>query len=95
MLEGQVYPVFTFVEGLELGSPLNPDLVLVGDFDPLVTSFILVSFRVVTPDILSTKLDAGLYRGWPDERDQRLNVDNSSKIRKPISLQVSEVVFGS
>ncbi len=96
MLERQILPVFTFVERIEFRRPLDPDLVLVREFDPPVTSSVLVSLRVIAPNILSTKLDAGLYCGWPDECDQSLNIDDSSKIRKKsISLQVSEVVFGS
>ncbi len=95
MIERKLFPILTLVEGVELGCPLDPDLVLVGDFDPYITVLVLVSFRVVAPNILSTELNARLYCGWPDDRDQRLNIDDSSNIQKPISLQVSEIVFGS
>jgi hypothetical protein len=76
-------------------SPLDPNLAFVGNVNSFVTGLVLVSFCVVAPNILCTKLDAGLNGGWPDERDQRLNIDDSSKVRKPIPLQVSEIVFGS
>ena len=89
MLERQVYPVFTFVKGFELGHPFDPDLVLLGNVNFFVTCRVFISFRVVAPNVLSTEIDAGLYRGWPDERDQRLNVNDSSKVRKTVSLQVS------
>jgi hypothetical protein len=95
MIEGKLLPILTLVEGLELGCPLDPNLVLLENVNLDVASLVLVSFGVVAPDILCTKLDAGLFGGRPDERDQRLNVDNSSKVRKSIFLQVSEVMFSS
>jgi hypothetical protein len=49
----------------------------------------------VAPDILRTKLNARLYCGWPDERDQGLDVNNSPKVQKTISLEVREVMFSS
>ncbi len=80
VVERKLFPVLTLVEGIELGRPIDPDLVLVGNVNLFVTSLVLVSFRVIAPNILSTKLDAGLYCGWSDEGDQGLNVDDSSKI---------------
>jgi hypothetical protein len=56
---------------------------------------VLVAFHVVSSNILSTKLNAGLLGGWPYEGDQSWNVNNSSKVQKTISLEVREVVFGS
>jgi hypothetical protein len=95
MLERLIYPVFTFVERIEFCHPFDLDLVLLRNVNPLITSLLFVSFRVIAPDILSTKLNARLKCGWPDKRDQRLNVDDSSKVRKSVSFEVSKFVFGS
>ena len=95
VVERLLFPILTLVKGVELVRPLDPDLVLVGNVGLFVTGLILVPFCVVAPDILGAKLDAGLLGGWTDESDQSLDIDDSTKIRKTIFLQVSEVVFGS
>ncbi len=95
MVERLLIPVFALVEGVELVRPLDPDLVLVRNVNLFVTGLVLVSFRIVAPNILSAKLDAGLLGGRSDEGDQGLNVDDSSKIRKTISLEMSKVMFSS
>jgi hypothetical protein len=95
VVEGKFFPILTLVIPVEPGGPFDPDLVLLRNVNLYVASFVLVSFSVVATNILSAKLDAGLYCGWPDERDQGLNVDNSSEIRKSVSLEMGKVMFGS
>jgi hypothetical protein len=87
MVEGELFPILTLVEGLELSCPLDPNLALLGDVNLDVASLVLVSIRVVAPNILSTKLNSGLLCGRPDKSDQRLNVDNSSEVGNPFRLR--------
>jgi hypothetical protein len=95
VVEGKLFPILTLVEGIEFGRPFDPNLVLLGNVNPYVVGLILVSFGVVAPNILRAELNAGLNGGRPDERDQRLDIDDSSKVQKPISFEMSKVVFGS
>jgi hypothetical protein len=95
VVERLFFPVFALVEGIELVRPLDPDLVLFGNVNLFVTLLVIISFGVVTPNILSAKLDSRLLGGRSDKSDQGLNVNDSSKVRKSVSLQVSEFVFGS
>ncbi len=69
VVERLFFPVFALVEGIELVRPLDPDLVLVGDVNLFVTLLVLISFGVVTPNILSAKLDSGLLGGRSDKSD--------------------------
>ncbi len=87
--------MFTLVEGLEPGCPLDPNLTFLGNVNSFVARLVLVLLLIVAPNILCAKLDAGLLGGWTDESDQGLNVDNSSKIRKSIFLKMGEIMFGS
>ncbi len=95
MVEQKTLPVLTFVEGLEPGRPLDPNLALLGHVNLNVASRILVSLCVVAPNILRTKLNSGLFGGRSDERDQSLDVDNSSEIRKSVFLEMGEIMFSS
>jgi hypothetical protein len=80
VIERLFLPVLTLVKPVEPGSPLDPDLVLLGDVSFDVASGVLVPLRIIAPNILSAELNTGLLRGWADESDQGLNVDDSSKI---------------
>ncbi len=95
MIEWKLLPILTLVVPIEPGRPFDPDLVLLGDVNRLVAIFILVSFKVFASDILSAELDTGLNCGWPDKRDQGLNVDNSPEVRKTVPLEVGKVMFCS
>ncbi len=95
MVERKTFPVLTFVEGFKPGRPLDPNLALPGNVNLDVVSCVLVALLVVAPDILSTKLNSGLFGGRSDKCDQCLNVDDSSKIRKSIFLEMSKVMFSS
>ena len=95
MVKGELLPILAHVEGLKLGRPLDPDLVFLGNVNPFVARLVLIVFRVVAPDVLSAELNSGLLGGGPDESDQRLNIDNSSEVREPVSFEMGEIVFGS
>ncbi len=72
--------MLTLVEGLESGSPFDPNLALLWNVNSFIASLVLVLLGVIAPDILRAELDSGLLGGWTDESDQGLNIDNSSKI---------------
>ncbi len=95
VVERVLFPILALVIPVEPGRPFDPDLIFLRNVNLYVTSLILVLFGVVAPDILSTKLDAGLFCGWTNESDQGLNVDDFSKIRKAILFEMSKVMFGS
>jgi hypothetical protein len=95
VVEGELFPVLTYLEGVELGCPLDPDLAFLGNVNPYVTGLVLVSFSIVASNILRTELNAGLNGGRTDESDQRLNVDDSPEIQKSVPFEMGEIVFGS
>jgi hypothetical protein len=76
VIEGELFPILTYVEGLELSCPLDPNLVLLGNVNLFVAGLVLVALCVVDPDVLRAELNSGMLGGRPEESDQRLNVDN-------------------